>query len=239
MPILFREGNLMKYAYLAISAIIFTVPFFVQAETKKPVDGYSGVKWGVNMSEAKKGLRGKIVFDDEKRIIVTRDGEITYRYGFFYKAPLAENASPSTAPTAAPQIASTAAPVASVASPAPSAAVTPVPTAAPVQTDKKNEPETRLFYVITEFPYISLEDIRGKMTAEYGEPTGDTITKAQGAVVWDSGKGVVIVWVDAYEKNPYVRKISYLSKDIAKEIKENLTKEFNKRELDVIKRLVP
>ena len=46
--------------------------------------------------------------------------------------------------------------------------------------------------MITEFPYIALEDIRGKMTAEYGEPTGDTVTKAQGSVVWDSGKGVVI-----------------------------------------------
>jgi hypothetical protein len=77
------------------------------------------------------------------------------------------------------------------------------------------------------------------MTAEYGEPTGDTVSKAQGSVVWDSGKGVVIVWVDAYEKKPYVRKISYISKEIAKEMKENLTKEFNRREIDVIKKFVP
>lgn len=234
MPILSREGNLMKYVLIISSAVMLTVPFFLQAETKKPVDGYSGVKWGVNMADAKKGLRGKIVFDDEKRIIVTRDGEITYRYGFVYKAAPTESSTPSPTQIAATP---TPAPAASPAAATPVASVAPAPT--PVQADKQNEPETRLFYVITEFPYIALEDIRVKMTAEYGEPTGDTVTKAQGSVIWDSGKGVVIVWVDAYEKKPYVRKISYLSKEIAKEIKENLTKEFNKRELDVIKRLVP
>jgi hypothetical protein len=232
----------MKYIVMVISSIVLTVSFSLSAETKKPVDGYSGVKWGSNMADAKKTLRGKIIFDDEKRIIVTRDGEITYRYGFVYKAAAGENAAPAQTPvqvTPTPAPAVTPAPAGTSPVPSSSAAAVPTPTPSPAQIEKRGEPETRLFYVITEFPYIALEDIRGKMTAEYGEPTGDTVSKAQGSVVWDSGKGVVIVWVDAYEKKPYVRKISYISKEIAKEMKENLAKEFNRREIDVIKKFVP
>ena len=220
----------------------------VSAETKTPVEGFGGLKWGVTMEEVRKGIKGKVVFDDEKRIIVTRDGEITYRYGFFYKLkekkeaakPVKEPEKPAETTPAEPAKTDTAQP----------AADKPAETQ-PAKTDKtadetamtvdEEEPEgeSKFFYVISEFPYIPLDDIRKKMTTQYGDATGDTVSREQGALLWDTGNGVAIVWVDSYEKKPYCRKITYISKAIAKELNSYQKTVFNKREIEVIKKLVP
>jgi hypothetical protein len=236
MPINIGEGESMIQKMKILAVLCFVaIPVLVSSETKKPVDGYGGLKWGSSLPDSRKGIKGKIVFDDEKRIIVTREGEITYRYGFVYKEPAAEkpaDTQPQAQPAAVqPAATQSAAPV----QPAPAAAK-PAPTPA---AGKSAEGETKLFYIITEFPYIALDDIKKKMIAEYGDPSGDTITKNQGALIWDSGDGVAIVWVDAYEKKSYCRRISYHSKAISKELSTNLYQEFNKRELDVIKKLAP
>jgi hypothetical protein len=236
MPINIGEGESMIQKMKTLAVLCFVaIPVLVSSETKKPVDGYGSLKWGSSLPDSRKGIKGKIVFDDEKRIIVTREGEITFRYGFVYKEPAAnKEAQPAEAqpqPTAQPAADQSKPAV----QPAPAAAK-PAPTPA---SAKSTEGETKLFYVITEFPYIALDDIKKKMIAEYGDPSGDTITKNQGALIWDSGDGVAIVWVDAYEKKSYCRRISYHSKIISKELSTNLYQEFNKREIDVIKKLAP
>ena len=165
------------------------------------------------MSEVRKIVKGKIFFDDEKKLILSRDGEITYRYGFFAKMD-ADKASQTSQQ-----------PAANAAQPA-----------AP-STAAADEP--KFFFAISEIPYIALDRIREKLSAQYGEPTGDTVKKSQGALVWDSGSGAVIAWVDAYEKKPYCRKISYISKDIAKELNKYQSDVFSKKEREVIKNLIP
>jgi hypothetical protein len=176
------------------------------AQTKAPVAGFGGVNWGVSMTEAKKGLKGKIVFEDGKKLIVTRDGEITYRYGFFSK----ETVKPEEGAASSSK-----------------------------QAQSQPAAEPKFFYAVSEFPYLLLPKLKEKMVAQYGEPTGDNVKKNQGAVMWDSGSGVVIVWVDAYEKKPFCRKISYISKDIAKELNTYQEELFSKKEMEVLKSLVP
>jgi hypothetical protein len=209
-----------------IAACAFSSLF---AETKKPVEGYSGAKWGSPIADVRKSVKGKIVFDDEKKIVVTRDGEITYRYGFVFKekAPVKQEA-PQT-PQQPPQ----------GQTPQAQTPQTQNPPAAQQTAPDASGGETKFFYTILEFPYITLDEIRKKMVAEYGEPTGDTINKEQGALIWDSGAGVAIAWVEAYEKKSYCRRISYISKTIAKELNAYQMSVFSRREIDVIKALVP
>ena len=179
------------------------------SQGKAPVAGFGGSTWGQPITEVRKAVKGKIYFDDEKKLILTRDGEITYRYGFFYKMDADKTASAQT------------------------------PAAKPVQPQAPQTADSKFFYAISEFPYIAIEKIREKLVAQYGEPTGDNIKKSQGALIWDSGSGVVIAWVDAYERKPYCRKISYISKDIAKELNQYQDDVFSKKERDVIKNLIP
>lgn len=202
------KGCNMKKAFVFIFSALLAAG--VYAQTKTPITGFGGVSWGASMADVKKGIKGKIIFDDEKKLIVSRDGEITYRYGFFYKEPAVEQGKTADAAKAKPA------------------------------TDKNPVPSTsRFFYSISEFPYLSLDKIREKLTAQYGEPTGDNIKKNQGALVWDSGSGAAIVWVDAYEKKSFCRKISYISKDIAKELNTYQDEVFSQKERDVIKNLIP
>jgi hypothetical protein len=175
------------------------------SQSKNAVTGFGGASWGQPISEVRKIVKGKIFFDDEKKLILSRDGEITYRYGFFAK--MDADKAPQTASAEQPAAAS--------------------------------GEESKFFYAISEFPYIALDRIREKLAAQYGEPTGDTVKKSQGAIVWDSGSGAVIAWVDAYEKKPYCRKISYISKEIAKELNKYQSDVFSKKERDVIKNLIP
>ena len=107
--------------------------------------------------------------------------------------------------------------------------------------DAKDQPddEGKLFYVSLKFPYLSLKEVKEKITEKYGESTNDNIIKNRGAIAWDSAKTIIIMWVDRYEKKPYCRRITYLSKEIAKELNEYNTKVFNKVELELIRKLNP
>jgi hypothetical protein len=82
-----------KYVILAI--IIFSsLNLFSQdpkkdkkeakTEKKQLSDGFDSIKWGTTLSDAKKNIRGKIYFTDDKEIIITKDGELEYKYGFFF-----------------------------------------------------------------------------------------------------------------------------------------------------------
>ncbi len=49
--------------------------------------GYDTTAWGARLSAARGSVKGKLVYTDEKSVIITRDGELEYRYGFFYIDP--------------------------------------------------------------------------------------------------------------------------------------------------------
>ncbi len=55
-----------------------------RTEKKQLPDGFDSIKWGTTLSDAKKNIRGKIYFTDDREIIITKDGELEYKYGFFF-----------------------------------------------------------------------------------------------------------------------------------------------------------
>lgn len=99
--------------------------------------------------------------------------------------------------------------------------------------------EGKLFYVSINFPYLSMDDVRKKIEAKYGTASGETIKNNQGALLWDSGKTTIILWIDEYEDKPYSRKITYVGREIAEEINEYQKKVFNQRELKILEKLSP
>lgn len=82
---------------LIIAIIFLTIPLYPQAN----IDGFGSLKWGVTIEEAKGGVVGKITYTDEKKVLVSRDGDIEYIYGFFYKGQ--DSAEPEAAAAEAAQ----------------------------------------------------------------------------------------------------------------------------------------
>jgi len=167
-------------------------PQNTKPQSKSIADGYGNVKWGSTYNDVKPNVLGRIAFTDEKRIIVSKDGELEYRYGFFY-----------------PEI------------------------------NQETNQQPKLFYVVIQFPYISLDDMKKKMEEKYGPPTGESIKNNQGAYIWESESTSIIVWVDSYEKKPFCRKITYLSKVMAKDINAYHNLVFSKKEQEILKQLQP
>ncbi|MEW6527332.1 MAG: hypothetical protein AB1444_11795 [Spirochaetota bacterium] len=167
-------------------------PQNTQPQSKSIADGYGNVKWGSTYNDVKPNVVGRIAFTDEKRIIVSKDQELEYRYGFFY-----------------PEI------------------------------NQEANQQPKLFYVVIQFPYISLDDMKKKMEEKYGPPTGESIKNNQGAYIWESESTSIIVWVDSYEKKPFCRKITYLSKVMAKDINAYHNLVFSKKEQEILKQLQP
>jgi len=176
-------------------------------------DGYGNISWGTMLSDARDKINGKLAYTDERKIILSKDGELQYIYGFFYIDPAAipdgvEKKEESSAPagTASPE-------------------------------EKKDE--GKLFYVALKFPYIAMDDVKKKLTEKYGESSSENMKDNQGAMAWDSDNTIIIMWVDRYEKKPFCRRITYISKEIAKELNEYQFKVFNKTELEILKKLNP
>lgn len=162
---------------------------------KNVADGFDRVKWGAGLAAVKSEVLGKLSYTDEKKVVISRDGDIEYLYGFFYKEVVSAAAGGS--------------------------------------------PEARLFYVSVGFPYLAKDDVAKKLSDRYGPATGETIKANKGALVWDSEKTTVILWVDEYEKRPFSRKITYVGKEIAKEVNEYQKEVFSAAEIEVLKRLNP
>jgi len=161
----------------------------------KIADGFDRVKWGASLAAVKNEVIGKLSYTDEKKVLISRDGDIEYLYGFFYR----EAAS----------------------------------------ADAGGTPEAKLFYVSVGFPYLAKDDVAKKLTERYGPATGETIKANKGALVWDSEKTTVIMWVDEYEKKPFCRKITYVGKETAREVNEYQKLIFNAAEIEILKRLNP
>ena len=64
-----------------------------EEKSGKIPDGYGNLTWGMYLSDARDKITGILSFTDEKRIIISKDNEVEYYYGFFYKEPSAETVS--------------------------------------------------------------------------------------------------------------------------------------------------
>ncbi len=193
----------MKKLLIIIAIISFNIPLYPQAN----IEGFGNLKWGATIEEAKAGIIGKIIYTDEKKVLISRDGDIEYIYGFFYKGQ--DTPEPDTTQGEA------------------------------VQADADKAKESRLFYVSVKFPYLTKDEVKKKIEEKYGPATGEDIRNNKGAIIWDSAKSVIIMWVDNYENKPYCMKINYYSKDIAREVNDYQTIIFNSNEIEILKRLSP
>jgi len=204
-----------KILFILAVCILASTPLYAQADKggkaadsgKSGPTGYGGVQWGATVSSAKESVAGKITFVDEKRIIISRDGDLEYRYGFFYRDPsLAENQADKGDKKE------------------------------PAKGDKAgdgasagNQTEAKLYYVLVRFPYLHMNDVKKKIVDKYGEPTGENIKNNQGAMIWDFANTSIIMWVDDYERNPFCRKITYIGKELAKEVNDYQKRVFTSR----------
>ncbi len=175
-------------------------------------EGYANLTWGTYLSDAKDKISGRLTYTDDKTVIISKENELQYYYGFFYKDP--ETAEKSAEKTE---------------------------TSDTAKADETNPPrdEGRLFYVSLNFPYLDKDAVYEKIKKKYGVHSGETLKDNQGAIAWDSEKTVVLMWVDRYEKKPYCRRIIYISKDIAKELNDYTNTIFNKTEIELMKKLNP
>ncbi|HPS56557.1 MAG TPA: hypothetical protein PK514_00490 [Spirochaetota bacterium] len=188
---------------------------------KLPV-GYGDLAWGMYLSDARPKIAGVLVYTDEKKIIVSKDGDLEYRYGFFYIDPtVVEDEVPVTGTEVKTEGTET---------------VTTDTTAA-VTEEKKDE--GKLFYVSLNFPYLDKDSVYNKIKKKYGVHSGDNIRDNQGAIAWNSDDTIIIMWVDKYKKKPYCRRVVYISKKISKELNDYTYKIFNKKEMDLIKKFNP
>lgn len=174
--------------------------------TKNIYDGYEGLTWGIRLTAARDKIKGKLYFTDEKTLVLSRDGELDYHYGFFYQDPAMEKADTAEA-------------------------------AKKEGTEKSDE--GKLFYVALKFPYLSMDEVRKKIEEKYGPATTENMNKNQGAIAWNGEKTIVIMWVDRYENKPFCRRITYVSKEITRELNDYQIKVFNRVELELIRKLNP
>ncbi|HOT44570.1 MAG TPA: hypothetical protein PLC28_06760 [Spirochaetota bacterium] len=179
--------------------------------------GYENVAWGVRLSDARDRIKGKLVYTDDKSIIISKDGDLEYYYGFFYIDPALESA--DAAKNAAEK-----------------------KETEPKEGEKKTDgaekvDEGKLFYVALKFPYLSMDEVKKKIEAKYGPSTNENLHKMQGAVAWNGENTIVIMWVDRYENKPFCRRITYVDKKITKELSDYQFKVFNRVELAILRQL--
>ena len=103
----------------------------------------------------------------------------------------------------------------------------------------QSQVEAKLYYVLVRFPYLHMDEVKKKIASKYGEPNGETIKNNQGALIWDFERTSIIMWVDDYEKNPFCRKITYIGKDLAKDVNDYQKKVFTSKEMEILRNLNP
>jgi hypothetical protein len=221
----------MKRLFVALILFLFTIATGQVKEDKKETkenklitniaNGYENVTWGVKLSDARDKIKGKLVFTDEKSIIISKDGELEYYYGFFYVDPALESAETGKE----------------------AGKTETEKKEAPVKEteEKKKEAEKidegKLFYVALKFPYLSMDEVKKRIEDKYGPSTNENLHKMQGAIAWNGENTIIIMWVDRYENKPYSRRITYVDKRIIKELSDYQFKVFNRVEIAILRKL--
>jgi hypothetical protein len=189
-------------------------------------NGYEAVAWGVKLSDARDKIKGKLVYTDDKSIIISKDGDLEYYYGFFYVDPALESVEASKKGEKK-----------EAEKKEPEKKETP-----PKEGEKKSEgaekiDEGKLFYVALKFPYLSMDEVKKKIEEKYGPSTNENLEKMQGALAWNGENTIVIMWVDRYENKPFCRRITYVDKKITKELSDYQFKIFNRVEIAILNQL--
>jgi len=221
----------MKRLFVVFILFLFTIATGQVKEDKKETkenklitniaNGYENVTWGVKLSDARDKIKGKLVFTDEKSIIISKDGELEYYYGFFYVDPALESAETGKE----------------------AGKTETEKKEAPVKEteEKKKEAEKidegKLFYVALKFPYLSMDEVKKRIEDKYGPSTNENLHKMQGAIAWNGENTIIIMWVDRYENKPYSRRITYVDKRIIKELSDYQFKVFNRVEIAILRKL--
>ena len=205
-----------------------TLPVKDDNAIQKIPDGYGNLTWGTYLTDARTKIAGVLTYTDDKTVILSKDKELEFKYGFFYKEPSVEKVTEEqvTEKKAVDE------------------KVPEKKEEAKAETDKQpvttpEKDEGRLFYVSMNFPYLDKNQVYEKIRKKYGKHTGENLKDNQGAIAWDSENTIVIMWVDRYEKKPYCRRIIYISKQISKELNEYTYTMFNKTEIELIKKMNP
>lgn len=204
-------------------------------ESKSALEaGVGQVKWGSNFETVKGAIKGTLKHYTLNKVIVSKDGEITYTYGFFYMDPevLEELANAQNGTTATE---------AESAQPAATTAVAANGEAAAVETGSTQSSESGpLFsYVVMDFPYLELEEIKKKYVDKYGEPSKESIVENRGVLIWEDENTMIALWVDEYEGAAYCRKINYLSKTVVEKLDNYYYLIFNKKEIETLQKIEP
>ncbi|MBP7738430.1 MAG: hypothetical protein KA369_20820 [Spirochaetes bacterium] len=226
----------MKRMFIIMILFAMTVSYGQEKkETKEPAKnaasdkkassnipgGYEAVAWGVKLSDARDKIKGKLVYTDDKSIIISKDGDLEYYYGFFYVDPALESVEAAKKGEKKEG----------------EKKETP-----PKEGEKKSEgaekvDEGKLFYVALKFPYLSMDEVKKKIEEKYGPSTNENLEKMQGALAWNGENTIVIMWVDRYENRPFCRRITYVDKKITKELSDYQFKVFNRVELTILNQL--
>lgn len=223
---MYKKEDTMKNIFKTITLICIVVlssPLYAQnqgAQKKQQAStlpgGFGNIQWGAALDDTKSKVIGRITYIDEKRVIMSKESDIEYTYGFFHMDP---------------SIAGTTAPRPDDKTPGKNG------------NKKAQQPaaaqQPKLYFVLVKFPYLAMEDVKKKIVDKYGPPTGENIEKNQGAFIWDSDNTAIIMWVDRYEDLPFCRKITYLGKQLAKDVNEYQKKIFNKAEIEILRNLNP
>lgn len=75
---------------LVVLYILLAASLFAQNSNQQKSSlpqGYGNLTWGTMLSDAKDKIEGKLAYTDDQRIIISKDGELEYYYGFFYMDP--------------------------------------------------------------------------------------------------------------------------------------------------------
>jgi hypothetical protein len=222
----------MKRFFLIIILFIVTLSYGQEAKDTKETgkeaakerkvisnipNGYENIAWGVKLSDARDKIKGKLVFTDDKSIIISKDGDLEYYYGFFYLDPALENAEALKKDADKKETGMK-------------------------EGEKKTESaekvdEGKLFYVALKFPYLSMDEVKKKIESKYGPSTNENLHKMQGALAWNGENTIVIMWVDRYENKPFCRRITYVDKKVTRELSDYQFKIFNRVEIAILKQL--
>jgi len=176
---------------------------------EKIPDGYGDLTWEMYLSDARDKISGVLTYSDEKTVIISKDKELEYHYGFFYKEPAADQIKTDTNPNNNET------------------------------ENIQEKDEGKLFYVSMNFPYLGKDQVYDKIQKKYGKHTSENVKDNKGAIAWNSDNTIIIMWVDQYERKPYCRRIIYVSKKVSLELNDYTYTIFNKTEIDLIKNMKP
>jgi hypothetical protein len=193
--------NITKKCLAFLITILMISPLFSQQTPKLP-EGYGNARWGTSMDTVKSAIIGRLAYSDDEKVIISKDDNLEYTYGFFYTDPQK----------------------AAVENP---------------NNNNQNTPNSILYYVSVKFPYLPIDQVKSKLEAQYGTVTIDNVNKNKGAIGWLGDKTLTLICVDEYEKKQYVSRITYVSRDIIKQINDYENSVFNKTEIEVIRKLNP